>query len=65
MVIDFNALILPPPLRSGDLVMVVSSSGALKELAAFEKGLEIWRSRGYRVELAPHWQAQVSCLGKS
>ena len=62
MLTDLNELILPPPLQTGDLVIVVSSSGALKELAAFEKGLDIWRSQGYRVEFAPHWQDQVGYL---
>jgi muramoyltetrapeptide carboxypeptidase len=40
-------------LRPGDLLYVIAPSGALRELTAFEKGVEIWRSRGYRVELCP------------
>lgn len=31
---------------------VIAPSGALRELEAFEKGLDIWRSRGYRVEVS-------------
>jgi muramoyltetrapeptide carboxypeptidase len=44
---------VPAPLRPGDLLYVIAPSGALRELTAFEKGVEIWRSRGYRVELCP------------
>ncbi|MCG8368078.1 MAG: LD-carboxypeptidase [Pseudanabaenales cyanobacterium] len=42
----------PPPLKPGDLLYVVAPSGTLREFEAFEKGVEIWRSRGYRVELS-------------
>lgn len=42
----------PPPLTPGDLLRVVVPSGALRELEAFERGVEIWRSRGYQVELS-------------
>jgi muramoyltetrapeptide carboxypeptidase len=44
---------VPAPLRPGDLLYVIAPSGALRELSAFEKGVEIWRSLGYRVELCP------------
>ncbi|MGL5034884.1 MAG: S66 peptidase family protein [Microcystaceae cyanobacterium] len=54
--------IIPPRLSRGDRVMVVSSSGALKEFKDFEKSIEIWRSRGYQVDLAPHYQDRVSYL---
>ena len=37
-------------LKPGDLVQVISPSGCLRELDAFNKGVEIWRSRGYQVE---------------
>ncbi|WP_082065387.1 S66 peptidase family protein [Aliterella atlantica] len=43
---------MPAPLKSGDLLKVIAPSGALKEFAAFEKGVEIWRSRGYKVEIS-------------
>ncbi|NEP17041.1 MAG: LD-carboxypeptidase [Leptolyngbya sp. SIO4C1] len=43
----------PAPLRPGDLLYVVATSGALRELTAFEQGIEIWQSRGYRVERCP------------
>ncbi|WP_375340622.1 hypothetical protein [Okeania sp. SIO3I5] len=37
-------------LEPGDLLQVISPSGRLRELDAFNKGVEIWRSRGYQVE---------------
>lgn len=40
----------PPPLQPGDLLRVVAPSGVLREMTALEKGVEVWRSRGYRVE---------------
>ncbi len=43
---------LPPPLKPGDLLKVIAPSGALREFVAFEKGLEIWRLRGYKVEVS-------------
>lgn len=51
--------ILPPPLKPGDLLKVIAPSGALREFPALERGVEIWRSRGYQVEivanLADNW----------
>jgi muramoyltetrapeptide carboxypeptidase len=43
----------PPPLKPGDLLKVIAPSGALREMEAFEKGVEIWRSRGYQVKVSP------------
>ncbi len=48
-----NCCHLPPPLKPGDLLRVVSPSGALREVKAFELGVEIWRAHGYRVEVSP------------
>ncbi|MCC5646179.1 LD-carboxypeptidase [Nostoc sp. CHAB 5824] len=45
--------ILPPPLKPGDLLRVIAPSGALREFEAFERSVEIWRSRDYRVEVSP------------
>ncbi|MBW4645025.1 MAG: LD-carboxypeptidase [Goleter apudmare HA4340-LM2] len=45
--------ILPAPLKPGDLLRVIAPSGALREFEAFERSLEIWRSRGYCVEILP------------
>ena len=41
----------PPPLTPGDLLRVIAPSGTLRELEHFQKGVDVWRSRGYRVEL--------------
>jgi muramoyltetrapeptide carboxypeptidase len=59
---EIAACQLPPFLKPGDLVKVVAPSGALKEFEAFEKGVEIWRSRGYRVELGSNWDARHGYL---
>jgi muramoyltetrapeptide carboxypeptidase len=45
--------ILPAPLKPGDLLRVIAPSGGLRELEAFEQGVEIWRSRGYNIEVPP------------
>ncbi|MEH2136481.1 S66 peptidase family protein [Nostoc sp.] len=45
--------ILPPPLKPGDLLRVIAPSGALREFEVFEQSVEIWRSRGYRLEISP------------
>jgi muramoyltetrapeptide carboxypeptidase len=52
----------PAFLKPGDLVSVVAPSGALKEIEAFEQGLEIWRSRGYRVKLGSNWYTHYGYL---
>lgn len=46
-------LLLPQPLQPGDLLRVIAPSGALREIEALQNGVEIWRSRGYRVEVIP------------
>ncbi|OKH28575.1 S66 peptidase family protein [Chroogloeocystis siderophila] len=43
---------LPPLLKPGDLLQVIAPSGALREVEAFHQGVEIWRKRGYRVEIS-------------
>lgn len=45
--------ILPPFLQPGDLLKVIAPSGALQEPEALALGLEIWRSRGYKIEIIP------------
>lgn len=42
----------PAPLQPGDLLRVIAPSGALRELESFRRGVEIWQSRGYRIELS-------------
>ncbi|MBD1845269.1 LD-carboxypeptidase [Cyanobacteria bacterium FACHB-63] len=41
----------PAPLKSGDRLCVIAPSGTLRELTAFNQGVEVWRQRGYQVEL--------------
>ena len=48
-----NNLLIPQALQPGDLLRVIAPSGALREIEAFQRGVEIWRSRGYRVEVIP------------
>lgn len=54
--------IFPDPLKPGDLLRVIASSGCLREFEAFEKGVEIWRSRGYQVELSPGYDSRWGYL---
>ena len=49
-------------LKPGDLLQVISPSGCLRELDAFHKGVQIWRSRGYQVELTPNYDKQWGYL---
>ncbi|MEL6441166.1 MAG: LD-carboxypeptidase [Cyanobacteria bacterium J06621_8] len=58
----FKPCQLPPLLKPGDLVMAIAPSGAIKTTDAVEKGLEIWRKRGYRVELGKHYRASCGYL---
>jgi muramoyltetrapeptide carboxypeptidase len=53
---------IPPFLTPGDKVQVIAPSGALKEFSALEEGLEIWRSRGYQVELGSNWRTVYGYL---
>lgn len=50
-----HSCLLPTPLRPGDLLHVICPSGALREteLTRFWQGVEVWRSRSYRVEVPP------------
>lgn len=49
-------------LKPGDLVRVIAPSGCLRELDNFNKGVEIWRSRGYNLELAAGYDQQWGYL---
>ena len=42
---------LPPLLKPGDLLCVITPSGGLQRAEKFEEGLEVWRQRGYRLHL--------------
>ncbi len=61
---------LPPPLQPGDRVYAIAPSGCLRsqlirgrsELDAYRQGVEIWRQRGYCVEIDPDCEAQWGYL---
>lgn len=53
---------LPPALKPGDLLRVIAPSGCLREFEAFEKGVEIWRNRGYQVELSAGYDSRWGYL---
>ncbi len=57
-----NICQLPSPLKPNDLLRVIAPSGALRELDAFHKGVNLWRSRGYRVELSLGFDQQWGYL---
>ncbi|MFB2934731.1 LD-carboxypeptidase [Aerosakkonemataceae cyanobacterium BLCC-F154] len=42
---------IPAPLQPGDLLQVIAPSGALREMSALEKGVEIWREHGYQIQI--------------
>ena len=49
-------------LKPGDLLQVISPSGCLRELDALKRGIQIWRSHGYKVELTPNYDEQWGYL---
>lgn len=53
---------LPPPLKPPDVLRVIVPSGTLREVDAFNQGIEIWRSRGYHVQLPQNWNAREGYL---
>ena len=50
-ILESKSLTVPSPLKPGDLLRVIAPSGALREFGDFQKGVDIWRSRGYQVEV--------------
>ena len=52
----------PPFLQPDDTIVAMSPSGAIKDVAAVEKAIEIMRSQGYNVQLDQHWKAQYGYL---
>ncbi|MEM7726868.1 MAG: LD-carboxypeptidase, partial [Cyanobacteria bacterium P01_A01_bin.45] len=50
-ILQSKSVIVPSPLKPGDLLRVIAPSGALREYETFEAGVEIWRSRGYKIEI--------------
>lgn len=45
--------IIPPPLKPGDQLAVILPSGALRETAGFQAGIEIWQQQGYQIQVHP------------
>ncbi|MEA5595537.1 LD-carboxypeptidase [Rivularia sp. UHCC 0363] len=60
--IQQSNLLIPQPLQPGDLLRVIAPSGALREFEALKSGVEIWRSRGYRVEVIPEIEGRWGYL---
>ncbi|MEO0541498.1 MAG: LD-carboxypeptidase [Cyanobacteria bacterium P01_A01_bin.105] len=54
--------LLPSTLQPGDTLQVVAPSGALRETTAFNAGVEIWRQRGYKVEMSPGYDQRWGYL---
>lgn len=52
----------PRPLQPGDLLRVVIPSGALREVEAFQKGIDVWRRWGFRVEVPPGYDRRWGYL---
>ncbi|MEM7593257.1 MAG: LD-carboxypeptidase [Cyanobacteria bacterium P01_A01_bin.83] len=57
---SFTPCQLPPLLKPGDLIIAIAPSGAVKVSDAISQGLDIWRSRGYRIEMGRNYR---SCCG--
>ena len=53
---------VPTYLKPGDSVIAIATSGVVKDISALEAGLDIWRSRGYKVTLDDNWNAQKGYL---
>jgi muramoyltetrapeptide carboxypeptidase len=53
---------IPPKLKPGALLYAIAPSGAVRDPAAFQPGLELWRSRGYEVRLAEGWDDRYGYL---
>jgi len=50
---------LPAPLQPGDRLRVIAPSGALREFANFNRGVERWKSRGYHLEFSSGFDSQL------
>jgi muramoyltetrapeptide carboxypeptidase len=46
-----SKIVTPPALQPGDLVRVIAPSGTLRSLEPFQQGVEVWKNRGYRVDV--------------
>lgn len=52
----------PPSLKPGDLLEIVAPSGALKDPIALEKGIQIWRDRGYKIKINVNYNTSFGYL---
>ncbi len=52
-------------LKPGDRLQVIMPSGALRESGPLQKGLEIWQSRGYKIELCSGYNQRWGYLAGS
>lgn len=53
---------VPPPLKPGDRLWVITPSGTLREPEILQQGLEIWESRGYQLELSSQLEGRWGYL---
>lgn len=60
-----RACVIPPPLKPGALLYAIAPSGAVRDPNGFQAGLDLWRSRGYDVKLAPGWDDRYGYLAGS
>jgi muramoyltetrapeptide carboxypeptidase len=58
-----SSFLTPPLLQPGDTIAVISPSGALREQERFEKGLAVWRDRGYQIKLISPQEQQGYLAG--
>ena len=57
-----NTSRLPMPLKPGDRLCVISSSGTLRERNTFEQGIQIWKDRGYHIDYAKGYDSRWGYL---
>ena len=53
---------LPAPLKKGDTLIAIAPSGTLREKEGLERGLNIWRERGYKIVLEENYSAREGYL---
>ena len=53
---------LPAPFKKGDTLIAIAPSGTLREKEGLERGLNIWRERGYKVVLEENYSAREGYL---
>ena len=53
---------IPVPLKKGDCLIAIAPSGTLREVERLEKGLNVWRERGYNIVLQENYSAREGYL---